>query len=128
MHAKSKKNLVAINLILEHANLFQGFPQIMPSVFLRKIAFNRYYTAIPYRASTGPVQGQNRVFPVKFFSQGKTTQGKPCTGPVLALYWPCTGLVWDCSVVFSCSKLDLKEVQFSNKGCLNSKKIRCQKD
>ena len=53
MHAKSKKNLVAINLILEHANLFQGFPQIMPSVFLRKIAFDRYYTAIPYRASTG---------------------------------------------------------------------------
>ena len=23
---------------------------------------------------------------------GNTTQGKPCSGPVLALYWPCTGL------------------------------------
>ena len=64
MHAKSKKNLVVFNLILEHANLFQGFPQIMPSVFLRKIAFYRYYTAIPYKASRGPVQGQYRVFPV----------------------------------------------------------------
>ena len=29
--------------LLEHANLFQGFPQIMPSVFLRKMAFNSYY-------------------------------------------------------------------------------------
>ena len=29
---------------------------------------------------------------------GKSTQGKPCSGPVLALYWPCTGL--QCGVYY----------------------------
>jgi hypothetical protein len=46
------------------------------------------YTAILYRASTGPVQGQNRDFPVKFSHTGKnlfslqgilfSLQGFPC--------------------------------------------------
>ena len=60
------------------------------------------YTAIPYRASTGPEQGfpcvvfpyrENPVFiagfPVdenRFFPVWKTSQGKPCSGPVVALY------------------------------------------
>ena len=64
------------------------------------------YTANPYPCN------ENRVFPVYYFQQGKnlfsstgnpamktgfslcgnTTQGKPCSGPVLALYWPCKGL------------------------------------
>ena len=64
------------------------------------------------QSRTGPVQGQNRVFHVKFSTQGKTcfhcriplfslqgplfslqgfpcektSHGKPCSGPVLALY------------------------------------------
>ena len=60
------------------------------------------HTAIPYRASTGPVQGfpcvvfptrknlfpspGNPVIKTGFSLCGKSTQGKPCSGPVLALY------------------------------------------
>ena len=43
---------------------------------------------------TGVPCNENRFFPV-----WKTSQGKPCSGPVLALYWPCTGPVRDCSEV-----------------------------
>ena len=67
-----------------------------------------YFTAIPYRASTGPEQGfpcvlfphrekpvfitgfpanENRFFPVWKYYTGKT------------LFWPCTGPVRDCSEV-----------------------------
>ena len=41
-----------------------------------------HFTAIPYRASTRPVQGQKRVFPVSFFPTGKTLfslQGWVCS-------------------------------------------------
>ena len=87
-------------------------------VYATRILYNFshvFLTAIPYRASTGPEQGfpcevfltgknlfslhpcnDNRV-PCnenRFFSVRKTSQGKPCSGPVLALYWPCTGLQW----------------------------------
>ena len=55
------------------------------------------YTAIPYRASTGPVQGQNRVFLVKF-----STQGKSCfhyREPLFALQGSCFHYrEWVCSV------------------------------
>ena len=67
-----------------------------------KFLCHQAYTAIPYRASTGPEQG----FPCVVFPTGKnlfsstgnpamktgfslcgnTTQEKPCSGPVLALY------------------------------------------
>ena len=42
---------------------------------LKVLNFRNFtFTAIPYRASTGPVQGQNRVFPVKVSTQGHTVQ------------------------------------------------------
>ena len=37
----------------------------------------------------------------RFFAVRITTQGKPCSGPVLALFWPCSGPVRDCSVEMS---------------------------
>ena len=54
--------------------------------YKREQSISRYCTAIPYRARTGPEQGQNRVFPVKF-----STQGKPCSHnrePLFSLQGP----------------------------------------
>ena len=100
--------------------------------------FQVKYTAIPYRASTGPEQG----FPCEVFLTGKnlfslqenpfliagtlfSLQGCPCeknfTGKTL--FWSCTGPVRDCSVCKSVmhrnsprekSYLNDRKILFSN--------------
>ena len=51
--------------------------------------------------NTGSMQSEEG-FPVKkigFSLWEFTTQGKPCSGHVLALHWPCTGLQWESRVI-----------------------------
>ena len=78
-------------LIMAECGLEDGAKKLLRSF---KWYLGRVYTAIPYRASTGPEQGfpcvvfphrENRVFiswdpcnANRFFPVGNTTQGKSC--------------------------------------------------
>ena len=68
MPKPDKTPIMAAPLLLPPHFIFQSQDETQVLQVLPPMAL----LAIPYRASAGAEQGQNRVFSVKFFSQGKT--------------------------------------------------------